>query len=68
MIKNFSVDEWAHHIDVIENLDRIKEVGVDTWLEEQKLQWSCSKCGARTHWYQKKCEICGHEWQAKYGE
>ncbi len=66
MIKKFSRDEWAHHIDVVDNLARIKEIGAEAWWEEQRRQWSCPGCGKRTHWYQSKCPVCGAEWEAHY--
>lgn len=66
MITKFAHDEWAHHIDVIDNLHRIKEIGMDAWLEEQKQQWSCPQCGTRTHWYQKVCHQCGATWKCRY--
>lgn len=66
MIIKFSQDEWAHHIDVIDNLKRIKEIGIDAWLAEQKQQWSCPQCGSRTHWYQSKCCHCGATWACRY--
>ncbi len=66
MIVKFSADEWAHHVDVLDNLKRIKEIGIDAWLGEQKKQWSCATCGSRTHWYQSKCRHCGSTWQCRY--
>lgn len=57
MIISFK-DEWEHHHDVLDNLDRIKEVGVEKWLEEQRKFWQCGKCGSRTKWYQKICTVC----------
>lgn len=66
MIVKFSKDEWPHHIDVIDNLKRIKEIGIEAWLNEQQGEWSCPDCGKRTHWYQDKCLHCGANWVAKY--
>jgi len=66
VIRDFSRDEWPHHKEVLENLQRIKEVGIDQWLSEQKDKWSCPACQARNHWYQNKCYNCGAEWEARY--
>ena len=66
MISKFSRDEWAHHIDVLDNLKRIREIGTDAWLREQEKQWSCPSCGSRTHWYQSKCTHCGTTWSCRY--
>lgn len=61
MIEKFSVEEWEHHQVVLDNLRRIKEIGVDRWLEEQAKYWQCPTCGCRTQWYQEKCTRCGGE-------
>jgi hypothetical protein len=66
MLQKFQTDEWPHHIDVIENLNRIREVGMDTWLKEQKQAWSCPQCGANIHWYQAVCTECGESWLPRY--
>lgn len=66
MILKFRDDEWKHHVDVIDNLQAIREKGVDSWLEDQKKKWQCSCCGTRTHWYQTKCLNCGNKWDCKY--
>ena len=63
MITNFQTDEWAHHIVVLDNLKRIKAIGIEAWLEEQKKYWTCKQCGNRTHWYQTECQNCGHTWE-----
>jgi hypothetical protein len=52
------LDEWEHHKDVIDNLRRIKEIGMENWLKEQKEIWKCRSCGSRTKWYQKRCSVC----------
>jgi hypothetical protein len=59
MITKFKDDEWDHHQVVLDNLKRIKEIGVEGWLKEQENYWKCPDCGARTKWYQRKCKLCG---------
>lgn len=51
-------DEWEHHTEVLANLNRIKQVGKASWLQEQQERWKCPQCGARTEWYQKECTKC----------
>jgi hypothetical protein len=59
MITKFSTEEWEHHQVVLNNLDRIKELGIVQWLLEMQERFSCSDCGRRTIWYQKTCTGCG---------
>ena len=59
----FMNDEWPHHWTMEPNLKTIKKDGTAEWLKAQKKAWSCSKCGAETHWYQKTCS-CGQELEA----
>lgn len=58
-IKEFSQEEWEHHQVVLANLQRIKEIGGENWLQEQAEYWSCPACGCRTQWYQESCTRCG---------
>lgn len=61
MIVKFSKEEWEHHQVVLDNLRRIKEIGIEAWLTEQKEYWKCPACQSRTIWYQKQCTHCGGE-------
>jgi len=58
-ITRFSQEEWEHHQVVLDNLYRIKEIGIDAWVEEQQQHWQCSACGTRAIWYQRQCSKCG---------
>ena len=59
MIEKFSTEEWEHHQVVLDNLNRIREIGIDAWLSEQKVRWTCQACGKRTQWYESVCAKCG---------
>jgi len=54
-------DEHPHHAVILKNMDRIKEIGLDDWLKEQKKRWSCERCETETSWYAKVCKCCGAE-------
>ena len=56
-IREFSDDGTPHHAASIMNLKRLKEIGEEAWLEEQKRRWTCT-CGARLSWYQQQCTKC----------
>ena len=53
-------DPYPHHHSAIKELLRMKEVGVDKWLEEQEKRWSCEECGEPFSWYWKNCLKCGN--------
>jgi hypothetical protein len=58
-LAGFRSDEAPHHSVVLSNSDRMREVGVARWLEEQKLRWSCPSCNTAFAWYDKTCKACG---------
>jgi len=47
---------WLHHLPVIENLRRQKNIGTAEWLREQKEAWSSEWHLQRWLWLQKDCE------------
>ena len=51
---------FRYRLEVLDNSERIKQVGVERWLEEQDTRWSCPKCGGRVHFYHYRCSQCGH--------
>jgi hypothetical protein len=55
----FRNDNAPHHSVVLENLRRMRDIGVDAWLEEQRARWSCPGCGEPFFWYDAKCRYCG---------
>jgi len=58
-ISDFKHDKSPHHSIVFKNLELIKEYGVENWLIEQKIRWSCPECGEPYSWYTEKCSNCG---------
>jgi hypothetical protein len=57
----FRNDKNPHHSVILKNLKIIEKRGTHHWLEEQKMRWSCPKCGERFSWYARTCENCGVE-------
>jgi hypothetical protein len=57
----FAKDGLKHHACTIPNLIRIREIGLEAWLEEQKKAYICHACGARTGWSFKTCLSCNNE-------
>ena len=60
-IKSFRNDDAPHHSAIIKNLERIRAIGKQKWLVEQRERWSCAECGTRFGWYSEKCSKCGAE-------
>lgn len=58
--------ERPHRTEILDNLDRIAEAGVDTWLREVKSRYSCRSCGTLNSAYDLKCRACGHEPSCEY--
>lgn len=49
------VNGISHHHNIILNLKRMKEVGVEAFIEEEKEANTCPVCGKMIVWYEKKC-------------
>lgn len=50
-----------YHVGFLSNLERMKEVGVEQWLEEQKMLYTCSECGGEICVHDAECFDCGHK-------
>ena len=49
-------------VNMIDNLKRIKEVGVEEWLEEQKNLYTCPKCQGEICIHDVECYDCGYNY------
>lgn len=61
MIKKMQSDDIPHHKSIIQNSKDIKALDIEAWLEQQKVKWSCSKCGKGHSWFAITCEFCGNK-------
>lgn len=59
LITDFNNDGFAHHSEVLDNIRRQQEIGIDAWLEEQEQRWHCPQCGHPREWYTSQCSSCG---------
>ena len=48
-----------YSINLIDNLKRIKEIGVDNWLQEQQKLYTCPECGGEVCIHDSECYECG---------
>lgn len=51
--------ELPYHRDVPEMMLRLRQVGLETWAEEQSRKWICKSCGADFSWFAQRCPGCG---------
>jgi uncharacterized OB-fold protein len=45
---------------LIENLESMREKGVEQWVAEQEAEARCSECGRTLYWHVRGCPNC-HE-------
>lgn len=55
----FAQDGMKHHALIIDNLFRIRQIGMEVWQAEQKQRYTCKACGARLSWLATCCDKCG---------
>ena len=64
-LTDFNNDEMEHHSEVLDNIRRQQDTGIDAWLEEQEGRWRCTGCGSATSWYDESCLNCEADIKAK---
>lgn len=52
-----------HGYSPIKSLERMKSIGVDAWLDEQREAWKCPGCGGRLNLHDGKCADCGTKFE-----
>jgi hypothetical protein len=58
-ISNFNNDGMLHHAEVLQNLRRIREMGIQKWAKYEEERWRCPQCRMPMSWYDSKCSKCG---------
>jgi len=53
---------------MIENLARIREIGLDEFVAEEKKRWTCPECGGLICVHKVTCLACGYIWNKAPGE
>ena len=59
LITDFNNDGIRHHAEVLDNIRRMREIGVANWVIEKDRRWRCPQCGAPVEWYARPCFQCG---------
>ncbi len=55
-----------YHMSMIENLENIKNSGLEKFLEDEKVRWTCSECGGTICVHKGYCYDCGKEMNHNY--
>ena len=52
--------QTTYGLSVIANLERIQAIGVERFITEETLKWSCSECGSLLCMHEQQCPNCGY--------
>lgn len=47
---------------MIENLNNIKQIGLEKFLQQEKSRWLCKNCGEQICVHRSHCQNCGESW------
>jgi hypothetical protein len=47
-----------HLVEIVGNLERLRDIGSAAWLAEQADLWACPECGKTRAWYETACSQC----------
>ena len=59
LLIDFHNDGLPHHGEVLANIQRQRDIGMDAWIAEQEERWRCPHCGCAIDWYATQCSDCG---------
>jgi hypothetical protein len=51
-----------YRMSMLENLSRIQERGVEEFVSEQEIRWTCKNCGRILCVHRDRCLHCGEKW------
>lgn len=52
------VNGISHHARLIEELQFMKEHGIERWLQRQQQAGRCPQCGRMIYWHDRQCPAC----------
>lgn len=50
---------YLHRKEYLPNLEKIREMGVQEWVNYEEERWRCPRCGLPMSWYDAECTRCG---------
>ncbi len=51
-----------YHMSMLENLETIREVGINQFVKQERMRWTCESCGGIICVHRSKCWDCGSGW------
>jgi hypothetical protein len=53
---------FRYRHEIYDNLEGIKEIGMENWVKKQENRFKCPKCNGRIVWYTYKCNECDYQY------
>jgi len=60
--------QTKYGMSMLENLQTIREIGLDRFLAREKTRWTCPECGGLICVHKVHCLACGYLWNKAPGE
>lgn len=58
-MKDFMYDpKYKYHLDVTENMRKLKIMGLDAWCDAMDSKYICKSCGEKFNYMDEKCQKC----------
>ena len=54
--------KYNYRHEVLENFQKLAELGVEQFIEYQNKKWLCSSCNGSIKWYDYTCDQCGKKY------
>lgn len=54
-----NMGRYLHRDEYLPNLKKVREMGVQKWVQYEEERWRCPKCGLPMSWYDAECIGCG---------
>ncbi len=51
-----------YRMGMLENLQRIHDIGIKAFVESERKRWACPECGGLQCVHTAECIFCGHVW------
>ncbi len=51
-----------YHMSMLENLENIKVSGIDEFIKNEEIRWTCKSCGSLICVHKNSCLNCGEPW------